>query len=131
MASPWEQDLGTHQGRIATADAPEGAYVFELGHALHAKRNLAVGDYHEVQQTVTLDGAARLMRASVRFAAPPVIPAGHGWLFTMRLNGAVFASREIKRGARTIEIEDLAIPLDGASGPPGTDVIAYRLEVTS
>lgn len=131
MASPWETELGTTQGRIAASGAPEGEYVYELGHALLGKRQLAVGDYHEVKQSVVLDDAAKLARATVRFVAPPTIPAGHGWLFTMRLNGSVVASRQIRRGARTIEVSDLAIPLFAATGPPGSDELAFRLEVTT
>jgi hypothetical protein len=129
MTTEWERDLGTSQGRIASASAPEGSYVYELGDALFTPHELRIGDYHEIQQTLTLDGAAKLLRATVRFRPPPTIPAGFRWLFTMRLNGAVLASREIKRDAQTIELDDLAVPLFTAGGPPGTDVVAFRLEV--
>lgn len=129
MATPWEKDLGTYQGRIASSAAPEGSYVFELGHALRSAFNLAVGDYHEVKQTVTLDHGSSVLRASVRVVSPLTIPFGFGFLLTARLNGTVKVSRPIKSGGRTVTIEDFAIPLMNANGAPGTDEIAFRLEV--
>ena len=129
MASPWEKDLGTHQGRIQSDAAPEGSYVFELGHAQREAANLAIGDYREVKQTITIDPGAAVARVAVRIVRPPALPAGYGWLLTARLNGAVKASRPIRVGGGALEIEDFAIPLANANGPPSTDEIAFRLEV--
>ena len=131
MASPWETDLGTYQGRIAEDDAPEGAYVFELGHALRAKRDLAIGDYHEVKQTLPFDQAAYLLRATIQITPPDAIPAGYAFLLTGRLNGAVVASRRIARTSKPITLTDFAIPLWNAAGEPAVEDFAFRLEVTT
>lgn len=130
MATPWETDLGTYQGRIEVDGAPEGSYVFELGHALRAKRNLAIGDYHEVKQSLPIDQAAYLLRATIVIVPPEVMPAGYGFLLTGRLNGAVVASRPIPRNSKPIVLSDFAIPLWNAAGEPAVEDIAFRLEVS-
>lgn len=129
MASPFEKDLGVHQGRIAVADAPDGTFVYELGHALLADANLDVGDFREIKQDVVFDGQSQFVRPVVRITAPEVIATGLEWEFSMKLNGTVVVTRRIKADAKPVTLTDLAISLADSLGPPATDEILFRLEL--
>lgn len=129
MTSAFEIDLGTYQGRIAADNAPDGSYVYELGHALNAEREMVLGDYHEISQETVLDPEAAVIRVTLNITAPSTLPVGLGWEITGRLNGAVRASRKIVAGRLPRTITDLAISTAGAAGAPSTDTLAFRLEV--
>jgi len=129
MGSPFSIDLGVSQGRIPSTSAPDGSYVYEFGHTQRIDERVAAGDYHEVQQTVTLSPQAALLRATVKITPPDTITTGYAWLFTMRLNGVIRASRTIEAGRRAVTLTDLTIPLALANIAPLTNLIAFRLEL--
>jgi hypothetical protein len=58
------------------------------------------------------------------------IPTGFGWKFRVFLNGVeVYARLFTTEPPVTLTLTDIAIPLNDANGAPGTDDIAFRLEL--
>lgn len=127
MSTPFELDRGTHQQRIVTAHAAEGAAAYELGHASHLDVNLAVGDRHEISQTFTVSPQAQLVRARVRIKGPPGPVAQ--WVFEARLNGVVHYSRRLAAADRIVQVMTLGVRLADANVAPATNVIAFRLRL--
>jgi hypothetical protein len=125
--NPFNKDRGIHQERIASATAPEGAYVYELGHALLADVNVGVGDYHEVRQSLTLSAQAQVLKASIVVTVPPVLPDSASWEVSGWLNGTKMVSRILRRSKRKLVLDDIRISLYDANRT--TDVIAFRLEL--
>lgn len=123
------KDLGVHQGRVASATAPEGSYVYELGHALLQDVNLAVGDHHEVSQSFVLSAQAQMLRATIHIEVPPVLPVGAAWEVSGWLNGTKMVSRRLRPSKRILVLDDLRISLFAAHGAPSTDTVAFRLEL--
>ncbi len=101
--SPWTRELGQHQGRIAASDAPQGAFVFELGHALPGREaDLLEGATAEVRQTATVAPGTRLLRVSVRVRPPSSTPPGGlVWEVSLLVNGVVHASHVLAPGGLT------------------------------
>ncbi|RTL06465.1 hypothetical protein EKK58_05790 [Candidatus Dependentiae bacterium] len=66
MATWWNAEFGRYQGRIAISDAPDGSYVYQLGHALPGIiAGVNEGDYHKIEQTADFSGV-KLLRATIR-----------------------------------------------------------------
>lgn len=128
MAGAFSLDLGTAQGRIASSYAPDGSYVFELGHANLDLGWLKTGDYHEVKQDIVADGEAAFVRARVRIQSPPDL-VGYSWRLSARLNGVTRMTRVISAGSRIVTLQDIAIPLALGNTPPTSNEIAFRLEL--
>ena len=126
MATPFEVHLGAAQGRIKTANAADGSYAFELGHATHLDVYLEPGDRHDVSQTFNIDAEAMFIRARVRLAAPPVLPVGHTWIFEAMLNGSVHYGRNLTPSNRIVTLHDIAIRLLGA---PTSSTVTFRLRL--
>lgn len=125
----WNRELGTTQGRVAptTFRAPEGAFAFVLGHELPGiLQRLAIGDFVEVQQLADF-GAARLVRFRARLRPPASVPAGIGWLASIRIDGARRASALLVPG-RTRDRVDLAA---NVSKLVGDHELGFRLEVVA
>lgn len=125
----FNKDLGVHQGRIVLAPAPEGAFVYELGHALLRDANVAVGDFHEVKQTFTVSAGSKFLRASIVVTVPKVLPVGSGWLLSATLNNVRMVNRQLRVSKHVIKLEDWRVSLAGAAAAPATNVIAFRLEL--
>lgn len=128
--NPFNRDLGIHQGRIASPAAAEGRYVYELGHALSFDANIAVGDFHEVRATITLDAQTKVLRPKIRLVTPSRLPAGAAWEVSCWLNGTKLVSRRLRASKRTLVLDDIRMSMFGASRSP-TDVIAFRLELVA
>ena len=129
--SPFFRDRGTQQGRIQVEGAPDGDWVYELGHSAREGGYFNVGDYHQVEQDINApDGQAGLVRVDVDVVLPDTLPTGPAleWEFTVRLNGTVVYTRRLPAGPRSITLRDIAISL-AASSPP--DVAAFRLELVA
>jgi len=129
MAGAFSIDLGTSQGRIASANAAHGSYVYELGHANRVAEWVNVGDYHEIKQDIVVDPEAAFVRAQVRIAPPLTLTVGFSWKLTALLNGVVRVTRIITSSDQTKTLSDLAIPLALANVPPTPNEIAFRLEL--
>jgi hypothetical protein len=128
--NPFTKDLGVHQGRIVRADAPEGSYVYELGHALLQGVNVDVGDYHEVAQTFVMDNQAHLVRATIRVVTPPILPIGSSWEVSAWLRGVKMVRRVLRPSKRVVELSDWRIRLRalGVDEDPNIEV-KFRLEL--
>lgn len=131
MSSPFTNAIGVSQGRIATSDAPDGSYVFELGHQAFGDVRLAVGDRHEVYQSLVRSPESYFFTCRVRVRTPDDWVGTERYQLTMRLNGTPFYTRTIKRTDRDIDIQDIGVSLVGAIPPPMTNSIAVRLERTA
>jgi hypothetical protein len=128
----FDQHPGVHQQRIDDAAAVEGDFVFELGHALNNDARLDIGDYHEVKQTLVFSVGSELVRPVLIVKPPPDRPASVCWEVTVRLNGTVVYTRELHDPPpTTFRLDDIAIPLNEALGPPATDEISFRLELVA
>jgi hypothetical protein len=127
--NPFTKDLGVHQGRIATATAPEGSHVYELGHALLQQVNVAVGDKHTVSRTIVIDQQTQLLRASVVITTPQTLPIAAAWEVSGWLNGTKMVSRRLRPSKRVIRLDDLRISTFNANKTPSTDLLAFRLEL--
>lgn len=130
MTTPWEQDLGTYQGRIPVSGAPVGTYVFELGHALMASCELAPGDYQEVSQDVYFSNQSKLVRCSVRIVLPSLLPSGRRWIFSMIQGYAERVRRVLTAGRRIIVLRDMAVQVNTYEPPPGFhQPVTFRLKL--
>ena len=129
--NPFDHDIGIHQGRIPASDAPDGAYVYELGHALMAEANCAIGDNHVVGQVLTLSPQTHFLRASIRLRVPDGLPVGAAWQFTADLNGVVFYTRRIHAAELELELDDLRVSTAGANFTPLGDTLAFKLELVA
>ena len=124
------QDLGLHQGRIPAPPGEQG-YVYELGHSLLARAELAIGDRHQVSQQFVIAPGMRVLRARVRLRVPAELPqAPTVWAVSVSLNGERMVSRELRPAKRPLVLEDLVINLTGANAAPAPNTIAFRLELT-
>lgn len=132
MAGVFSLDLGMAQGRIASTNAGNGSYVYELGHANGIAEHVNVGDYHEIKQDMVLDPEAKFIRLQIRIVPPTSFTSGYGWKLIGKLNGVTRATRVISSSDPiTRTLIDFAIPLALANTPPTTNEIAFRLEVTA
>lgn len=123
-------DLGTYQGRMPVSDAPDGAYVYELGHAKLMDASVKVGDFHEVSQQLQLSGDARYIQASIVITTPLALPAaGLAWEVSAWLNDVKMVSRQLRRSRRRIQLDDWRISLAGANAPPALNTLKFRLEL--
>lgn len=130
MATAWDKDLGVSQGRIPVVDAPDGAFVYELGHALRASERINFGDFHEVKQSLVIDAQTGVVRMAVRVVPPDALPSGHFWEVSVRLNAVVVFTRRLTTGRFPVDLMDMAIPLSN-SLRPAPDEIAVRLELVN
>lgn len=128
--SPFEKDRAITQGRLPAANAPDGAFVVELGHVNFEDVRLALGDFVELSRVVTIDPQAAVVRVRARLASPPDLPAGFAWELSARLNGVVLTTRRIVAGSRVRDLHELALSLT-TSNRPATDTLAFRLTVVS
>lgn len=126
------KDLGLYQGRIARLDAPEGSYVYELGHALLQLASVEVGDYHEVAQTFVMDNEAHLVKASIVVATPEQLPIGSSWEVSAWLRSVKMVSRLLRPSKRVLELSDWRIRLRalGVDEDPNIEV-KFRLELVA
>lgn len=122
-------DLGVHQGRMPLPNAPDGAFVYELGHAKLADYSVQVGDFHEVSQSFTVTPGARCAYASIVVTTPPVLPAGSAWEVSAWLNGTKMVARRLRPSKRQIALHDWRVSLAAAAASPATNVLAFRLEL--
>lgn len=123
------KDLGIHQGRIALSDAPDGSFVYELGHALLRDSSARVGDYHEVKQIFVMTDASKFIKASVVVKTPPILPVGDAWLVSAWLNNVQMVDRRLRISKRVLILEDWRVSLAAASPSPSVNVLAFRLEL--
>lgn len=122
------RDSGLHQGRIA-APTPNGAFVYELGHAKLADSNVRSGDFHEITQTFTKIAGSKFLQASVVITTPSILPAVQMWEVSAWLNGVRMVSRRLRPSKRKITLSDWKISLLDANEAPLTNVLAFRLEL--
>ena len=125
----WNRELGTTQGRIASAafTPPEGTFAFVLGRDLPGlTQKLEVGDFVEVKQTADF-GDAKIARFRARMRPPGSVPAGLGWRASIRIDGAEQASALLLPG-RTRDRVDLAANVSKLSGD---HELAFRLAVVA
>jgi hypothetical protein len=127
----FNKDLGVHQGRIRKSDAPGGAFVYELGHALMRDAFVKIGDYHEITQTFMMNVNAKHLRASIVVQTPSILPVGQYWEVSGWLNGTKVVSRRLQPSKRKLVLDDWRISLLGAATPPGTNTVAFRLELVA
>ena len=123
------KDLGLHQGRIPLANAPEGSFVYELGHALLGDGAVNVGDHHEITQVFTVTAGSKYITASIRVRVPPALPVGAAWVVSASLNGTQMVQRRLRIAKRLLVLEDWAISLASAHAAPTTNTLALRLEL--
>jgi len=130
MSSPFALNRGITQQRIASASAPDGSYLFELGDSSNGDARLAAGDYHEVDQDIVIPPEIYLIRPTVKLRLRDDLPAGRSWLLRAFLNGTeVYARTFTIKPPTSRTLTDIAIPLNDANGAPSTDNIAFRLEL--
>jgi hypothetical protein len=128
--SPFAQNRGFSQQRVASATAADGSYVFELGDAGFGDARIGVGDYHQVSQTVEIPAQIFLFRPVVKVVLREELPAGRQWQLKAFLNGVEVYSRVFTyEPPFTLNLVDIAIPLNEANFSPATDIIAFRLEL--
>lgn len=125
----FDKDIAIHQGRIQKAGAPEGKFVYELGHALLRDCIVNIGDYHEVSQEFMKHIDSKFIKPNVTIVTPPVLPIGTLWMVSAKLNGDLMTSRVLRPSKRTIVLEDWRISLANALPPPGKNTITFRLEL--
>lgn len=122
--SPFEADAGTYQGRIFSAAATQGSYVYELGHALPGRLyTFAVNSSHALSQTADVTGIAAIRVAPV-IRGITTMPAGAAWTVRLKIDGIVRASRTID--SRSVTLTDIALNLHGA-GLTGNHAIGFDL----
>lgn len=126
------KDRGTYQGRIAHADAPEGTFVYELGHSLLQPANVQVGDYHEISQVLLMEDQAHFVRASVILVTPRNLPIGESWEVSAWLRGERMVTRRLRPSKRVLVLSDWRIRLRalGVDEAPEME-LKFRLELVS
>lgn len=121
------KDRGVHQGRIAKANAPEGVYVYELGHALLAERTVEIGDSHRVSQTFMRDVNAKYVRASIVIVTPPVLPSNAVWEVSGWVNDERMVVRRLRRSKRVITLDDWRLRVADLPPPPSPTTVMFQL----
>lgn len=128
MPTPFDFGLGLTQGRVEDVNAPEGSYVFELGHAGgRTTSDVDVGDYSEISQAITVGAEELLARITVRVIEPNIASANVAWEIVGELGGSPFFRRRLTSQGRTLELTDLAVGLAGG----GATTLAFRLEAVT
>jgi hypothetical protein len=135
--TPFELDRGTQHGRIASANASDGAYLFELGHTGRAQEEFTVGDVISVYQDISAafaDSAEKLVRVTCRLVAPSIESAGVAWELTATLTVGVttytFYSRTIPADGRSLLLQNIGVSL--ATIPdPGTGRLSFNLTLVT
>ena len=122
-------DRGIHQARISKTNAPEGAFVYELGHALMHERDVVIGDSHQITSTFVREAQSLYVRASVVVVAPPQMPLLAAWEVSAWLNDTKLISRLVRVNKRPLKLEDWRISLANSNPPPATNTLAFRLEL--
>ena len=113
-------DRGIHQARISKTNAPEGAFVYELGHALMHERDVVIGDSHQITSTFVREAQSLYVRASVVVVAPPQMPLLAAWEVSAWLNDTKLISRLVRVNKRPLKLEDWRISLANSNPPPAT-----------
>lgn len=126
MLDAFTKQLGIHQGRIRTGP---NTYAYELGHAQLADVLLNVGDYHEISQDITVASGTRAIRVALVVKTPEELPVGSGWEVSAWFNGSRMVHRRLRPSKREIRLDDWRISTLGAVTSPGTNVLAFRLEL--
>lgn len=129
MRNAFTKEFGTRQGRIARLGAPEGLFVYELGHSLRADAVVKVGDYHEISQSFVAEPLTKTIRLTVTVETPVILPVGRSWELSARLNGVIAVSRRLRPSKRTLVLSDWCIDLSDANPNPASNLIAFRLEL--
>lgn len=125
----FEIDRGYQQGRIQKVNAPQGSYVYELGHSLMFERNMAIGDRHQVESTFVREPSSLYVRATIIAKVPPNLPPLAQWEVSGWLNGIKMVSRALRVSKRPLVLEDWRISLANSNPPPATNTLAFRLEL--
>ena len=68
MSTPFDYQRGFEQQRIVSGNAVVGTHVFELGQEGLGEGNVAIGDYHSIEQSLTSPN--QLIRVAVRIVEP-------------------------------------------------------------
>lgn len=121
MTTPFDADLGTYQGRISKAGAPQGTYVYELGHALPGVvRSFVDGDAHETSQAGDLSGIT-LWRFTLDIRPPADVPLGMTWTFTASVSTASTSfTIEPGRSRRRVDLALNVFDFQGAGNVTAT-----------
>jgi hypothetical protein len=125
--SPFERDRGEQQQRIGST-AIEGSFAYQLGHDGLETGLFNVGDSHQIEQTVTLSPATKLVRLTVHLKEPESIEVGFGWNLSILFNSTTMYTRQILPRGRSLTLTDIIWPI-GDTNRPATDVLAVKLEV--
>lgn len=128
MATWWDAEAGTHQGRIRVPDAPDGSFVYQFGHALAGTMaKVTDGDLHAIAQAVDFAGI-KTVRATIRtrpIALSNLILKAR-WRFQFGVTGAdAFSIPTGERNIRTYR--DVTIPV--ANLPPGPANLYFQLDL--
>lgn len=123
------RDRGVHQGRIRKANAPDGVYVYEIGHALLAQSSAAIGDFHAIETTFVRETQALYVRAALSIVIPETPPLTAAWEVSGWLNGLKVVSRRLRLSKRPLLLDDWRISLANSNPPPATNTLAFRLEL--
>lgn len=129
MASPFAQALGVLQGRITSSSAPEGEYVYELGHSGRVEGAFTLGDETSLTQSFAFGAQYALLRCAVVLHTPRNIEDGYVWAFEAAYDGLLFYRRRIEADSRRITVSDIALPLTHSPLPPGTADVTFTLRV--
>lgn len=112
--TPFTADAGTYQGRILSAAAVHGSYVYELGHALPGRLYVFnPGDAHRITQTCDFTGLAAF-RVTLITRGVTTMPAGAQWTVRMLVDGVPRVTRAID--ARSIVLTDFAVNVGYLTG---------------
>jgi hypothetical protein len=129
MPTAFEFGLGLTQGRVEDANAPEGTYVFELGHeGGRTTSDIAVGDYSEVSQSINIGAEELMARVSILVIEPDVESTSVAWDIVGYIDSSEFIRRRLTFQGRALELSDIAVSLAGG-GAPAT--LAFRLEAVT
>ena len=110
---------GTRSGRIIPTEIPAAAgdYVLCLGSSSpNFFQTLQPGDYARAAQTADWGGEGTLLRASLAFRAPRVMPAAMRWRLSMQLAGVEVSAHELGEGGAILERVDMGANLVDVSG---------------
>lgn len=129
MLNVFNREFGTLQGRIPKADAPDGSFVYEIGHASMRDALVNPGDYHEVTQTFLKSSGSLFILATIVIRVPPVLPIASTWTLSAALNSVVLISRRLRLSKRAITLDDWKISLADANAAPTTNTLKFRLEL--
>lgn len=124
MSSPFALTRGIDQQRVAVPDAPDGLFVFELGHANRGDARLGITDYHEITQEFTRAPQSAFLEPVVQISPNDFTGA---WDFSVRLNSVVVYERSLRPDVPPLTLTDIKIPL--ATATPGLNTLTFRLEL--